>query len=374
MTSHEEERNSYDPSGLWRDQWWWKPQWRKQINLSDQKLRNRIAVLEQEFDAHWAHSLRDRLGEHPLAQNILFCEGLAQAYSLLRLADDIQRLSNVNGFPRVLKAYKQLETARSADLELFMGGALSRLGLNVEFIVPKPDKGKTPDLLVRTSTGEFVVECKYLNDAKAENWVKDYTKYYWELVRDAVPNGVALFFKHRDEFIDVRRYGYPDLTPYQLAASIDAQSVLAAIREILSGGKRWGYRVVEPAGDILVLPESDVLRTCVVLPSLHPKALLKRLLGNGLTKANDQIRAFGIPGIAVVFYSEAAELGSIKREFEALIHEDPQKFEWLTALLVFPKQNILRYVRPYLIENPHSCYSLEALGVAVGLTQMFEPL
>jgi len=371
----DEVRRFCDPAGLWQDQWWWKPHWRDQIALSDREVRKRISVLEREFDTSWAVALGSRLLEHPLVQSLTFGEGLAQIRSLLGLADHLDRLRHVVGFNRVLADYRRLPSARSAELELFMGGLLHSLGVDVEFIPPKPKKGKTPDILARSGTREFVVECKYLNDAGAERWIKNYqTAFAMHIIR-AVPKGVALAFKLHDPFIDISRYGYPDrLTPFQLAAAIDAQPTVDAIRDMLPEGLPSGYRTVGPFGDLVLLPESDAFRGSADIPTLDRSFLLRRLLRSGVLKANEQIRAYGKPGIAVVFYSKAAEIGLVKREFDEMVNAEPEKFDWLMALLVFPEQNILRYVRPFLVENWRSNYSLGAIGFAADLREMLDPV
>lgn len=373
MGSLGEELHDASATGdIWKDNWWHKSVWRDELGLSLSEIDTRICVLRENFTPQWVKSLGDSLPYHPVIQNVYFGEGRSNLAYLLQLSEQISGLRKIPGFGRVLSAYKEVGTAKSAELEMFMAHVVKQAGCAVEFIAPKPKKGKTPDILVRSGSREFVVECKFLQDT-AEQWMREYQMHFGSLVIDCIPKGVACIYMAEEPKLDVRRYGYPrKLTPPYIAASVDVRALREAIKCLGTGAPAW--MTISGKGTLGVLHESETCRSSIQIPDLDTRFLLKRLLNNGVKKASTQINAYGLPGIIAVFHSTPADYTFLKLAFLALVREAPEEVRDIVGLLVFPMQNILQYVRPMWIANPVNSLSLKELGLNEPFTTSLCPI
>jgi hypothetical protein len=360
---------------IWGNPWWLEDSWKEQFNITSDRYLSSFMLLEQEFDSCWVKSVDAESDIHPLIKELIHGKSTSQIRHLLSISENIQTLRNVPGFERVLKAYKQTKTAYSAELEMFLARVLKSCNYEVEFIVPKPKKGKTPDILAKSVVGEFVVECKFLNNDAGEKWIENYALLFGINVNALVPNNYSLIYQPNNPQIDIWEYGYPKrLTPYQLAVAIDISAIRESANKIIGPVYGPALRRIPGKGDLIILPKSDFDRGVVYLPELNTKFFLKRLFRNGLLKASDQIRGFGLPGIAAVFYSGISELKVINRYFNELIEQDKLRHELLMGVLVFPMQNILHYNRPTWLENKYSKYSAKSFGIPSFIEKNFNPI
>lgn len=376
MMGLREELSAVAASGrLWDNPWWLKPEWRKFFSISDEEYESSFQLLQETFDEEWVKGLDGDIGYHPLIQALFFRRGVRNIQTLINLADNLKQLEGVQGFHRVLADYNTLYQARNAGLEMFMGGAFARAGCDVEYIVPKSRKGPTPDLLVRKGEAEFTVECKFMSDASREKWIENYRTWYGRRISASVPTEYSVWFQPFVEHLDPSCYGPHDgLTPPELAAELDTLQVRTAIEEMLYSFRLPQYRWIEGKGTLAVFPEGYDYMGQIGLPGLSRRFFFNRLVSNGIKTASKQIQAYRRPGIASVLYSGVSDLGWIKPTVQQVFLEKPEGFECVMGVLLFPMQNVLKYMRPYWIENESSAFSAAEMGVTDMLYELFRPI
>jgi len=359
----------------WRNKWWLKPNWRDFVELPDTELDTLLRILYETYDTKWVNSLGDNLGYHPLIQDITFGKSRHQLLHLVNLADDIKQLHEINGFNGVLKDYKTIQNARNARLELVIAAAMKRVGYEVSFIVPKPKKGKTPDILVSNGDSEFVIECKLVSDANSEIWFNNYSMEFSSSITRMMPKGNSYWYHPSTPPVDINQYRRPNgLMSPKLAAIMATLTVTQFVKEFAHSFQMSVWKEVPGMGEIFLTKDPEQDFGTIHMPEMNRDFLLYRLVNNGLEKANDQIRTYGKPGIAVIFYSGVRNLGLIKKDFNELIDKDPDKYRYLMGMLMLPMQNIMQYIHPYWLCNPMSEFSAEEMGITEKIDDQFMPV
>lgn len=360
---------------IWSNEWWLKPQWREQINLSDEEINRCFEILKSTFNQEWIATLGDDPRYHPLVREVIFGEGLHQIDYLLGLAHKIENLAEVSGFKTVLRSYKKVKEARSAELEMFIASCLIDGGYGTEFITAKPKKGKTPDILASKNGKAFTVECKYVSIAEAEKWITNYNMHFGIKIFDLAPKDTSIIYVPYDQNIDIRSYGYPDkLIPAKLSAELDTLAITNAVQNAHIDTKPPIYISIPGRGEVLLLPEGSETDGRVSIPELNTKFLLNRLFRNGIEAANQQIHEYGRPGIAVTFQAEPADPYSIKQKLDLIISKNPSIYSSLMGVLIFPCQNILKYINPYWVANEFSHYNVDDYGIIEFFDEFFSPI
>lgn len=360
---------------IWSDQWWRQPTWRNQISLTDEELASRFSLLSSVFDKDWVMSLGEGLFAHQIIQDQVGQEGMPAISRLLRLSSYLVELSSLVGFNRVLSDFKTIQHVHSAEFELFMAHCLLKAGCEVDFIVPKAKSGKTPDISANLNGYEFVVECKRLTRGPGEPWISGYERLFSQILMDSVPEGVALNYQVTSNPLDIQEYGYPNnLTPYELSAHIDTFPIVEQIKEVLNLEKVPLSFEIPGKGICRLFFDNESFRGRVEIPEVSESYYLKRLFLNGVFKANDQISGYGVSGVAAVFQEYPAGLHAIKRELYRVFENEKDRFKLLMGVLVFPAQNILKYIRPYWVKNPWAVESVDEVGLEKALEPLLLPL
>jgi len=353
---------------MWNNEWWFKSKWRSWVKLNDYDFSSSMNILKMEFDEEWLNSLGESKNQHPVLHNINYGEGIPQLSYLLKISSYIKELRDIDGFSNVLKAYKSIQYCKSAELELFMAHILVKSNYEVSFIVPKPKKGMTPDILANCESGEFVVECKFLDDAKGERWFKKYYTYFAMNIMSEVPEGKALIYIPENQYLDIWDYGYPDnLSSSNIAAFIDSFDVINHIKKLKHGFIKNAYIDIPNKGTVYWMDERDENRTQILTPELNHRFINKRLVLNGVNKANLQIKKFNKTGVAAIFQSDPVHEIDLKKTLHHLFEENKVLYSKLMGVLVFPAQNILKYIEPILVENPYSDIKLDRFNIRESL-------
>jgi hypothetical protein len=261
--------------------------------------------------------------------------------------------------------------ARSADLEAFVADVIAKECQGVSFIRAKSKRGRTPDILAVYNKSEFVVECKTISDSEAEIWVKNYSNFYSRLIMDAIPDNHEVIFRSYLSEIDPDHYGYPSLGSYQIAAEIDASTV---IRELKKYQGKTKYIEIKSIGQICIIPNDRRLRSSVSIPSISQKFIGRRLVGNAIQKASRQITEYSKPGIAAVSYSTPPDVGALKLKLPEIFNKHQEEYKFLMGVLIFPAQNILKYISPIWIENPYSEFDASNYGLPNILIKNLNPI
>ena len=353
---------------MWNNEWWYKNKWRSWVKLTDEDFELSMSILKKEFDENWLHSLGESIMKHPIFNKANYGEGVPQLSYLLRIASYINDLKEFDGFNNVLKAYKTIQHCKSAELELFMAHILIKSNYEVSFIVPKPKKGMTPDILAKCESGEFVVECKFLDDANGEHWFQNYNMHLSMNIMREVPEGKALIYIPENRYLNIWDYGYPDnLSSSNVAAYIDSFDVVNHIAKLKYSFNKNVYIDVPNKGSIYWMDETDEIRTQILTPELSHRFLNKRLVLNGVNKANLQIKKFNKPGVAAIFQSDPVHEIDLKKTLHQLFEGNKELYSKLMGVLVFPAQNILKYIEPILVENPYSDIKLDRFNIRKSL-------
>jgi len=356
---------------MWKNKWWYKNKWRSWVNLTDEDFESSMNILKKEFDENWLHSLGVSKDQHPVVNKVSYGEGVPQLSYLLRIASYINDLNELDGFNNVLKAYKSIQLFKGAELELFMAHVLYKSKYDVSFIVPKPKKGKTPDILAKCKNGEFVVECKFIDDAKGELWFNRYYTQFAMNIMNEVPHGKALIYIPENQYLDIWAYGYPNnLVSSSIAAYIDSLDVVNHIKKLKFGFCKNAYIDVHNKGKIYWMDETDEIRSEVNTPELNHRFINRRLISRGVNTANLQIQEFNKPGIAAIFQSKPVYEIDLKKTLCHLFEENKELYSKLMCVLVFPAQNILEYIEPILVENPYSDIQLDEFDIKDSLYPM----
>ena len=355
----------------WFDPWWEADSWFSGEGLSKIDFLEGIELLKSLLTPNWVRSLGDDPLRHPFLQLVHFGQGLWQISGLYALAERFRRLRDMEGFTPVLKSYKSLAEARSADLETFMAYVMAKKCQDVSFIRAKSKHGRTPDILAVNHDSEFVVECKTVSDSEAEIWVNNYGRSYSQLIMDAVPEGFEVIFWSSDPDVNPDQYNYLSPRSYQLAAAIDAYPI---IRQIERFGDRPRYIDMGYPGQLWIIPTGSELRSSISVPSISKEFVGRRLVGNAIRKANRQISDYGKPGIAAISYAAPPDTGALLTKLPQLFGQFREEYRYLMGVLILPAPNILTYIRPVWVANPYSDFAPAEVGLPDLLLEALDPI
>lgn len=357
----------------WFDPWWEEDRWYASSHIEKDKLLDSIDFLKSIFPKEWIKSLGDEPLFHPFLQLLFFGKGLSQINSIYFLAERIRLIVKIDGYVSVLNNYKTIAQAKSANLEMFFAEVMSTVGGKVSFIPAKPKKGRTPDLLIDIEGKEFVVECKCIQDSEFEKWMQNYSRDFSCAIMDAIPADYDVFYFHPRFNIEPEDVGHPDLFSFRLAAILDVLPIVNQLKAICPFSPKYSYIDMGFKGSLCLFPKNDQINSRIEMPEVPQDFIGRRLVGSAIIKANQQIAEFGKPGIVVVSYGYPPELGALKMIVPRLFEQRRDEYSLLMGVLIFPMQNMLRYVRPIWVANPFSVFSVEDFGLPELLERVLDP-
>ena len=357
----------------WFDPWWEQDRWYALGSIKKVRFLEAIEFLKTIFSKEWVKSLGDDPLRHPFLQLIFFGQGLPQINNIYQLAKRLQVIIRLNGHKSALQDYKTINQAYNADFEMFLAYVFHSLGSHVSFIVAKSKKGRTPDILVNNNGIEFVVECKYIQPSEAERWVSNYSLAYSHLLMDALPTHYEMFYRLRQTDINVSDYSYPKLGSFQLAAIIDSLQIINYLKNIGPFSPKYNYIDMGTKGELFVIQKGNLFRSQIQMPEISQSFTGRRLVGNAIIKANRQISEFGMPGIAAIYFGAPPDIGALKLEIPKLFCENKEQYSLLMGIIVFPMQNLLKYIRPIWIANPFSKFRPQDYRLPELLVDILDP-
>lgn len=358
----------------WFDPWWEIDHWYDTIQITKTDVISAVDFLKSIFSSEWVKSLGENSLKHPFLQLIFFGRGVSQLCGIYELAERYRTVISTEGYKSVLANYKTIEHSRSADFEAFFLNVLKKAGCDVSFITAKPKHGRTPDILINNLSNAFVVECKCIQESDSEKWVTNYAHVFGSLIMNAAPDQCGVLYCPVQFAIDPHDYGGPEFVSYQLAATIDTLPIVNYLKSIRLLSPQHRYIDLGSKGYLYIFPKCIEFPSQSYMPEISSKFVGRRLVQNAIQKASSQIRAFGKPGIAAVFYDSPPDIGVLKQELPKIFKEHKEDYALLMGVVIFPAQNLLNYVRPMWISNPFASSAPEDYGLPSLLMNAVNPI
>lgn len=350
----------------WLDAWWEEENWVSQSRVTLEEIRSSIEVLKTVFTAEWA----EKIGENDVANIFLrklrYGKSIWQHRYIIELGQQIKILRDRPGFTSILSRLLSIDDSESADMELSLAALLLNNSFDIEFPVPKPKRGKTPDIIARCGAEVVAFECKQLEASNKQRWLDSYYNHASHLLRDGLDNAERhIQFEFEEPPVD--RYFGQDGKAIREAVDVAedvANQMISHVRglfveyssPLLFGIEGIGYgRFIGTT-----VPDSAWMR----LPSMPDDRLFARLLSNGIVRANEQLRAVTFPGIAAIYAEHSPSFEYAQSEFEAIVRKESSRYEHLVACLVFQRQALFQYRPPLLLVNPTSHVKFDQLNVS----------
>ncbi|BBB26812.1 hypothetical protein [Amphritea japonica] len=364
-----------DAGNWWFNPWWLEDRWYSPgATVQKVDIVEAIELLKTVLTKEWVMSLGDDPFRHCFIQLIHFGKGLSQLSNIYQQAKKLRLALELDGHESIIDSYKRVEQAGSAKLELFMAYVMSETGYDVSFIKAKPKKGRTPDILVDLQGNRFVVECKSLQDSVTEQWFDDYVSEFGRLVMFLIPTGYEVAYRPIDIELDPSDYGYPNYGSYKLAATVDALPIIQKLKQIGPFTPKYQYHDLGSKGELYIAPSGVGLTGRMAIPEITQAFVSRRLLSNGVKKAAAQILEYGLPGMVSVFYTSPPDIGVLKCDLLKLFAADIDAYKLVIGVLIFPAQNILRYIQPIWVSNPYADNKAEDFGLPSLLSKELDPL
>lgn len=336
-----------------------------QSRFTLEEIRSSIEVLKTVFTAEWAEKIGDNDVANIFLRNIRYGRSIWQHRYIIELGRQIALLRDRPGFTSVLSRLLSVDDSESADMELSLAALLLNNSFDIEFPVPKPKRGKSPDIVARRGAETVAFECKQLEASNKQRWLDSYYHHASHLLRDGLDNAERhIQFEFEEPPVD--RYFGQDGKAIREATAVAEEMTNQMISHVrglfvesssplLFGIEEIGYgRFISTS-----VPDSAWMR----LPSMTDDRLFARLFSNGIARASEQLRTVTFPGIAAIYAEHSPSLEYAQSEFETIVRKEPSRYTHLAACLVFQRQALFGYRPPLLLVNPISRVSFDQLEV-----------
>lgn len=343
------------PNGRWwLDAWWEEENWVSQSRFSLEEIRSSIEVLKTVFTAEWAEKIGDNDVANIFLRNVRYGKSIWQHRYIIELGRQIALLRDRPGFTSVLSRLLSIDDSESADMELSLAALLLNNSFDIEFPVPKPKRGKSPDIIARRGDETVAFERKQLEASNKQRWLDSYYHHASHLLRDGLDNAERHIQFEFDE-PPVDRYFSLNGKATREATAVAEEMAIQMISQVrgrfvesssplLFGIEGIGYgRFVSTS-----VPDSAWMH----LPSMTDDRLFSRLFSNGIARASEQLRTVDFPGIAAIYAEHSPSFEYAQSEFETIVRKEPSRYAHLTACLVFQRQALFSYRPPLLLPNP----------------------
>ncbi len=336
-------------------EWWLQSGWESCTGLrgkkySPEEISAGIETLKKTFTAEWFRDVLNNPVKNIVVANLIH-SGPPSNDFLINLSRMIQLLEHSQGFPTVCKRLKGNES-ESAFFELEMAAVSSESSIRVEF--PKSKKRKTPDIIAHFPDQTVAIECKHLDKEQWELWADNLhlnvhravtqvkPDQQFKIQLKLAPSLSDIHFNHEKEpaindaiQAAILKHIY-DVIAKILAAS--ALPVNFGIPGIVSG-------TIFPAG-------AQVEEFTKGVP-ISSTAKLRRIFTNAFLEAEKQLPN-DMAGICAVYTDYLPDPTFARIIFDAVTSSVRERFQHITALLIFPLQTYFQWTPPLLFENRYS--------------------
>ncbi len=343
-------------SGDWSvNPWWLKDNWLEVIPRTPEQVQAAFQYLRQVFDADWLRAYSGEPVENLLLRSVLYGGDAFRRAHLILLAERLQRLQEAPGIHVLVSALKGRGESDAADMELELADIFFQKGFQVEFPIPKPSKGKTPDIRISKGNERLAIECKLLKIGELPAWLNAaFSAATSEVFGLAKVHGFAGQFQFEPEtatyLLGLRSNGVEANTAGEmLTRQIAYQIKLASDRErkqvwieIQNIGSGFFYKAESTAGSIVHNPDTP------------DEFLFRRLFKNALIPAVEQLQREDIPGIVAIHARDVPSEELLAKEVDRFLEQNRNNYTNIHAVLIFPWQSWFQRNRPRLIVNPLS--------------------
>lgn len=350
----------------WLDAWLEEENWVSQSRFTLQEIRSAIDVLKTVFTAEWAEKIGDNDVANIFLRNIRYGKSIWQHRYIIELGRQIAILRDRPGFTSVLFRLLSINDSESADMELAMAALLLNNSFDIEFPVPKPKRGKSPDIIARRGDQIVAFECKQLEASNKQRWLDSYSHHASRLLRDGLDNNERHIQFEFDE-LPIDRYFSRDGKAIREAAAVAdemANQMISYVRSLFVGSSSPLLFGIKGIGFGRFVSTSVPNSAWMRLPSMTDDRLFARLFSNGILRASEQLRTVNAPGIAAIFAEHSPSFEYAQNAFVTIVRKEPSRYAHLTACLVFQRQALFQYRPPLLLVNPESQIGFDRLNVS----------
>jgi len=359
----------------WVDPWWLADNWFQVVPRPAKEVEGAFEYLKQVFDAQWLRSYKGELIENVFLRSILYQRTAFQREYLISLSEQLQRLQNVTGLHVVTSGLRKREESDAASMELNLADVFFVEGYAVEFPVPKPSKGKTPDIRLTKGNDQIVIECKRLMVGKLPAWLDNAYHMASSGIMDAAgAAGLAVKFdftvQSSEHLLQTRSRG----TSPQDAATIVVNRVKEQL-EIASRRGLWPIWIsLQKWGVGLFYRAKSMSGSSVGRPVAPDGPLFNRLLRNALNPAVEQLRNEGAPGLVAIHGRDIPSEQYLVEEVRRFMNENRVESSHVVAVIILPWQGWFHRNRPFLITNHFSRFNWQNSESAAVLKKRFDPV
>ena len=358
----------------WADPWWLEDNWVEVTPRSIEEVKQAFDYLKTIFTAEWCRSYNGNYLDNVLIRSIFFRVYTNREF-LLRLSARLRRIQGIPGSHIVINGLLSGERSESSAMELDIADCFLGEGFQVEFPIPKPSKGKMPDIRVAKGSEQIAIECKRLEVGRVTAWL------------DAAYDGLShdIMNAASSARLLVKFNIVPEMSERLIRARSSEEDPRAVTRKIT----KFLVEQIEIARQRDVWPalitvvglgqgifwSSEIKEGSSVSFSSTPnQQLFKRMLSNALIPAAEQLQSEGAPGLVVIHTRDIPSWEYLSDYIKLLMNGDHTALSNVVAVLVLPWQTWFRKIQPYLITNPLVPFNWETSSCADVLRNHFDPI
>ncbi len=358
----------------WADPWWLEDNWVEVTPRSIEEVTQAFDYLKTVFTAEWCRSYSGNYFDNVFIRSIFYRAYTSREF-MLRLSARLRRIQGIPGSHIVINGLRSGERSESSAMELDIADCFLGEGFRVEFPIPKPSKGKMPDIRVAKGSEQIAIECKRLEVGRVTAWLDAaYDALSHDIMNAASSAGLLVKFNI-----------VPEVSEHLIRARSSEEDSRAAARKItkflLEQIEIARQRDVWPAliavvglGQGIFWSSEIKEGSSVSFSNTLDPQLFKRMLSNALTPAAEQLQNEAAPGLVVIHARDIPSGEYLSDYIRLLMNRDGTPLSKVVGVLVLPWQGWFHRIQPHLITNPLVPFNWETSSCADVLRNHFDPI
>ncbi len=358
----------------WADPWWLEDNWVEVTPRSIEEVKEAFDFLKTIFTAEWCRSYTGDYFDNVFLRSIFFRVYTNREF-LLRLSARLRRIQGIPGSHIVIDGLLSRERSESSAMELDIADCFLSEGFRVEFPIPKPSKGKMPDIRAAKGSEQIAIECKRLEVGGVTAWLDAaYDALSHDIMNAASAAGLLVKFNIVPE-VSERLIRARSSKENPRAAARKITKFLMEQIEIARQRDVWPALIAVVGLGQGIFWSSEVKEGSSVSFSSTPDVqLLKRMLSNALIPAAKQLRNESAPGLVVIHARDIPSGEYLSDYVRLLMNGDHTPLSNVVGVLVLPWQGWFHRIQSYLITNPLVPFNWETSSCADVLRNHFDPI